>query len=203
MMFRRSRALALLGVLASVPASFAAQAAPLSAARFQPGHYAVDTVQTRVHFQAKSLFGAYRGDFVEPMGAVAIDPQRGDHAAIDIRFPIGKLTTGDASTDSMLKGSSFFDMDHYPEVRFVASDTAIGNGDTLRIDGKLTMHGQTRPIAIAARLAGISPDPATGRPRLHFTGQANVRRSQFGMGFGRPFVSNRVYLDIDATFTQD
>lgn len=199
----RLKALALFGALVSIPLPFAAQAMPVSAARFQPGHYAVDTVQTRVHFQAKSLFGAYKGDFVQPMGAVAIDPQRVDHAAIDIRFPVGRLTTGDASTDSMLKGSSFFDTDHYPEVRFAASDATIGSGDTLRIDGKLTMHGQTRPIAIAAHLAGISPDPVTGHPRLHFTGEASVRRSQFGMGFGRPFVSNRVDLDIDATFTQD
>jgi len=35
---------------------------------------------------------------------------------------------------------------------------------------------------------------------LHFLADGSIRRSAFGMGFGRPFVSDQVDLSMDATF---
>lgn len=187
-------------MLLLVPAQLPATAsAPQD--RYPPGHYEADFHRTTVHFQVKSLFGSYQGDFVEPTGTVVIMPDRPGHAAIDINFPVNRLTTGDASTDQMLKGSSFFDMERYPTIRFVADDAPLGGDETLKIDGKLTMHGQTHPVSVTARFAGVSAEEeGSVHPGLRFTGEASVNRSQFGMGFGRPFVANRVDLTIDATF---
>lgn len=179
------------------PASVAGSS-PASA-DFPPGRYAVDTRQTTVHFRVNSLLGAYQGDFVEPTGQVVISPDRPGRAKIDISFPVARLTTGDSSTDQMLKGSSFFDMDRYPIIRFTADDTPI-SGDKIQVSGRLNMHGQTRPLTINAQFAGSRIDEGSPHPSLRFTGDASVKRSQFGMGFGRPFVANRVTLTVDATF---
>jgi len=181
------------------PATSAVGTVPPDGARFQPGRYLVDARRTTVHFRVKSLFGRYEGDFIEPVGDVVIAAGRTGRAEIDISFPVSRLTTGDASTDQMLKGSTFFDMDRHPTIRFTASN-APTEGETLRIDGKLDMHGRTRPITIAARFAGSGPEDGGQHISLRFTGKASVKRSQFGMGFGRPFVANRVDLNIDATF---
>ena len=189
---------ALLTALLLMPAS-AEVTSETPAYDFSPGHYAVDRAHTTVHFRVSSLFGAYQGDFIEPTGEVLIEPDRPRHAHIDISFPVSRLTTGDASTDQMLKSASFFDSDRYPTVRFTADDAPIGN-DQLKIDGHLTMHGQTRPLSITARFAGIRMEEGATHPSLHFTGEASVKRSEFGMGFGRPFVANNVDLTIDATF---
>jgi polyisoprenoid-binding protein YceI len=171
-----------------------------AATPYAPGVYAVDAALTSVHFRVRSLFGAYEGDFRMPTGGVTIDPRRPGRANVDICFPLEHMTTGDASTDAMLKGGSFFDSAKYPRVCFVAADTPADGGGALRVQGRLTMHGQTRPIAIAARLAGGAAETQSGNPSLRFTGAASVKRSQFGMGFGRPFVSNRVEMTIDAAF---
>ncbi|SCW91336.1 Polyisoprenoid-binding protein YceI [Sphingobium faniae] len=197
-----ARVAACLSMLLLVPAA-SAPTAGLGQPPYPPGAYEVDSRRTRVHFQVKSLFGGYQGDFLEPTGTVTIDPRRPNRADIDISFPVSSLTTGDASTDQMLKGGSFFDMEHYPAIRFAANDALIGQSDLLTVNGQLTMHGRTRTIAIAARLAGLDPDILSdARPTLRFIGAASVKRSQFGMGFGRPFVANRVDLSIDATFRQ-
>jgi polyisoprenoid-binding protein YceI len=168
--------------------------------RYPPGHYLVDFHATTVHFRVKSLFGAYEGNFIEPTGSVAISPDRPEKADIDISFPVSRLTTGDASTDQMLKGSSFFDMEHFPTVRFVADGTPIQGGDTLQVEGALTMHGQTRPVVVTAHMTTADPAQNVAETGLHFTGEASVKRSLFGMGFGRPFVADKVDLTIDATF---
>ncbi|MFY9349386.1 YceI family protein [Sphingobium sp.] len=168
---------------------------------YQPGRYAVDADATRVHFHVKALVGKYEGDFRAPEGAVTIDPATPDRAAIDIVFPVGKMTTGDASTDAMLKGGSFFDMERYPTVRFTAENAPLaGTESETRIAGRLTMHGQTLPTTLSVRLVGVTPDEAPGIATLHFMGTMSVERSKFGMGFGRPFVADRVDLSIDAVF---
>lgn len=168
--------------------------------RYPPGHYLVDFHATTVHFRVKSLFGAYEGNFIEPTGSVVIPADRPETADIDISFPVDRLTTGDASTDQMLKGSSFFDMEHFPTVRFVADRTPIHGGDTLQVEGALTMHGQTRPVIVTAHMTEANPTQNAAEAGLRFTGDASVKRSLFGMGFGRPFVADTVDLTIDATF---
>lgn len=196
---RPTRAILLLGLIACAPA--AAAPAGEASSLFGPGRYLVDSQATKVHFHVKALAGSYAGDFVEPEGGVVIDPAHPDRADVDIRFPIEKMTTGDASTDAMLKGDSFFDMARFPTVRFVAREAPLaGSASASIIPGELTMHGQTRAVSLSVRLTGVTPDEAPGIATLHFSGSMTVERSQYGMGFGRPFVSDKVDLTIDAIF---
>jgi polyisoprenoid-binding protein YceI len=185
--------LAALSLLAG-PAGITAEAP------YAPGRYLVDPAETSVHFTVKQLpFGHYAGRFVEPAGTVTIDSGRASRASVDIAFPVEKLTTGDMSTDALLEGSSFFDAGRFPMVRFTGADVPLA-GDDIPVRGDLTMHGITRPVTFTARLAGIRSEAGAAHPQLRFTGDAAVRRSEFAMGFGRPFVSNRVELRIEASF---
>ncbi|MEJ7935633.1 YceI family protein [Sphingobium sp. AN558] len=195
---RRLAQLTLLsGMMALVPAAAVSQEASL----YTPGRYQVDATATKAHFHVKALVSSYEGDFVAPGGSVAIEESHPDRAIVDIRFPVDRLTTGDASTDAMLKGDSFFDMTHFPTVRFEATDAPLASAHAATpIAGQLTMHGQTHPVTVSIRLIGVTPDEARGPSMLHFAGTLTVDRSQFGMGFGRPFVSDRVDLTIDALF---
>ncbi|KMS58437.1 YceI family protein [Sphingobium cupriresistens] len=202
-MRRPAQAALLLSIVALVPAA----AAP--PALYAPGRYQVDSVATRVHFHVKALVGGYEGDFVAPEGAVVIDSAQPDRATVDISFPVERLTTGDASTDAMLKGDSFFDMAKFPTIRFIAQNAPLARSDApTPIAGELTMHGQTRPVTLSVRLVGTTlkeasgPDEAPGLSTMHFSGAMTVERSQFGMGFGRPFVSDKVDLSIDAIFSR-
>jgi polyisoprenoid-binding protein YceI len=199
-----ARAILLAGMMVLVPAAVATPppASSLSQAPlFTPGRYVVDSAATKVHFHAKALVGGYEGDFLAPQGSVVIDPARPDRAQVDISFPVERLTTGDASTDAMLKGDSFFAGTKFPIVRFTAQDAPLARGDRdIPIAGLLTMHGQTRPVTLTVRLAGVTPDEAPGLSVLRFAGTMAIERSHYGMGFGRPFVSDTVSLTIDALF---
>ncbi|MCI4589031.1 YceI family protein [Sphingobium sp. BYY-5] len=212
MMSRPAQAILLLGLIGFAPAAATPPPTPMAAAPhisvppqgaalYAPGHYQVDSAATKVHFHVKALVGGYEGDFVAPEGSVVIDPARPDRASVDIQFPVEKLTTGDTSTDAMLKGDSFFDMAKFPTVRFTAQDAPLAHGEVpTPIAGELTMHGETRPVTLSVRLVGVTPDEAPGLSVLHFTGTMTVDRSHFDMGFGRPFVSDKVDLTIDAIF---
>ncbi|MBZ9648398.1 YceI family protein [Sphingobium sp. 3R8] len=196
-MRRPAQAALLLSIVALAPAATAPT--PL----YAPGTYRVDNLATRAHFHVKALVGGYEGDFVAPEGAVVIDPAQPDRATVDIVFPVEKLTTGDASIDAMLKGDSFFDMAKFPTIRFMAQNAPLARSDApTPIAGELTMHGQTRPVTLSVRLVGTPPDEAPDLSTMHFSGAMTVERSQFGMGFGRPFVSDKVDLSVDAIFSR-
>lgn len=195
----RLRLVLLCGTLCFTPG--AAPPPPALSPTFPAGRYRIDSQATVATFEVKALVGKYAGSFRQPTGTVVIDPARPDRASIDVTFPVDRLTTGDASTDAMLKGDSFFNLARYPTVRFAADNAPLaqGQGD-LNIDGALTMHGQTLPTTLTVRLASHTPDEVPALATLRFTGEMHVLRSRFGMGFGRPFVADRVELTIDATF---
>jgi polyisoprenoid-binding protein YceI len=171
-------------------------------AAIAPGVYAVDSQQTNVAFSVRQFaISRLTGQFVAPTGALVVDAARPDRARIDISFPIARLTTGKPSADRLLKGGTMFDAARYPQARFVASNVPIG-GATATVEGTLMLHGVTRPLSFPARLTGARTDAASGATTLSFTGDATINRSDFGMGFGRPIVSNRVDLVISASFAR-
>lgn len=196
-MRRRAILILLPGMMTFGPAT--ANSQPVSL--FAPGHYQVDSAATKAHFHVKALIGGYEGDFVAPEGSVTIDESHPGRAVIDIRFPVDRLTTGDESTDAMLKGASFFDVKHFPTVEFTATDAPIVTTSAATpVAGQLTMHGQSRPVTISVRLTDTTAGDAEHGAALHFSGNLTIDRSQFGMGFGTPFLSDRVNLTVEAFF---
>jgi polyisoprenoid-binding protein YceI len=62
--------------------------------------------------------------------------------------------------------------DRHPEIRFV-STVAAARGDALGVEGTLALHGQERPVAIAAR-----------RDERGWTGETRLHQPDFGI---RPY----------------
>lgn len=187
-----------LPLMPAAAASDAGSEAPYAAPA--PGDYRVDPRHTTVAFSVRQFAIAHlTGRFEQPSGGLLIAPVPGNRARIDIRFPIAALTTGKPSADGFLKSARMFDAGHFPEAHFVGADIPTDR-QTIPMTGMLTLHGVTRPVALTARLASAHRDPATGRTSLHFLADGSIRRSAFGMGFGRPFVSDQVDLSMDATF---
>ncbi len=91
------------------------------------------------------------------------------------------------------------DAARYPTIAFESDQVSVqkrsGDGFTIRVDGRLTLHGVTRPASasVVVRLDGN---------RLTARGQATVRQSDFGI---RPVTAAggtvRVKDEVDVTFS--
>ena len=70
------------------------------------------------------------------------------------------------------------------------------------ITGNLTLNGVTKPVVLTATFygAGTLPEMMGGKESVGFTARATIKRSDFGLGFGVPMVSDAVALDIAAGF---
>jgi cytochrome b561 len=129
---------------------------------------------------------------------VSFDPDAG---RLDVVVDMRSCDTGDPQRNDSLGGKDFFAVAQYPQSRFTASrivKTATGYEAT----GSLTLRGVTRSIAIpftwrTARMQGHRVG--------YLSGQATVRRLDFGVGQGQwqstEFLGNDVTVLYSLTLT--
>jgi len=187
-----SRSLALLGAVL-LPSS------PLCAQN-DHSHYRIDPAATTITARV-TFFGlaAKTAGFPAVSGGIALDPNRPEAIALDIVLDARQLTAGDSVTLARLKGPKFFDVAHYPEVRFVGTRMTLGQGNSAHITGTLTARGVTRPVVLSALFAA---PPRPGEP-LSLAATTAIDRRDFGMTAYPFIVGSKVRITISARMAPD
>jgi polyisoprenoid-binding protein YceI len=140
-------------------------------------------------------------------GSLQLDPKNPDAAKVDVTIPVSKVTTASAGlTQHLLRpgkdgGKPDFFGASPADARFV-STAVVASGQKARITGNLTLNGVTRPVTLDATFygAGKAPQMMGGKENVGFTATGTIKRSEFGVGFGVPMVSDDVQLRIEAAF---
>ncbi len=102
--------------------------------------------------------------------------------------------------DKHLQGAEFFDAAKFPTITFVSTSVAT-EGTNATISGNLTIKGVTKPVVLKARLIGAGKAFWGGKKtNVGFAATTAINRSDFGMGYSVPLVSDRIDLTINAGF---
>jgi polyisoprenoid-binding protein YceI len=166
------------------------------------GTYSVDTGHTQVLFTVMHLgISDYNGQFTQPTGTLTLDTAKPDNSKVEVTFPIDKVSTTVPALDAHLKKADFFDAEKFPEGKFVSTKVTV-KGMSATIVGNLTLKGVTKPVTLQATFTGGGPHPMSKKPNVGFTATATVKRSEFGVSYGIPMVSDDVKLVINAAFEQ-
>lgn len=184
-----------------------AQQAPKTApgapivARATAGTYKVDGGHTQVLFTVNHMgFSTYTGQFTQPTGTLVLDPANHANDRVEIVFPIDKVSTTVAALDEHLKKPDFFDAAKFPEGRFVSTRITV-RGTNATIAGDLTLRGVTRPVVLSAKFVGAGPGMmGAHKTNVGFSATTSIKRSDFGISYGIPLVSDKVDLVINAAF---
>ncbi len=172
------------------------------------GTYTVDSGHTLVGFRVNHLgFNDYFGIFGDATGTLVLDPKNPGAAKVDITIPVAKVTTASAGlTAHLLRpgkdgGKPDFFGENPADARFV-STTVRATGMKASIAGELTLNGVTRPVVLDAEFAGAGkvPPQMGGKENVGFHARGTIKRSDFGISNGIPFVSDAVALDITVAF---
>lgn len=175
------------------------------------GSYTADSNHTLVQWTVDHFgFSPYFGLFGDITGTLELDPKNPAAAKVDVTIPVAKVTTASAGlTAHLLKPAApggkadFFGADPAP-ARFVSTKVEPHGANHAKITGNLTLNGVTRPIELDVRFygAGKAPAFAGGKENIGFTAKATIKRSDFGVGFAIPLVSDEVSLKIAAAFVK-
>ncbi|WP_201558065.1 YceI family protein [Psychrobacter sp. 72-O-c] len=117
-------------------------------------NYNIDPTHTNVRF-ALDHFKTFTntGGFYNVTGQLQYDPSA-KTGSISLVIPINSLSTGNKKFDIMLTGRDFFDREQFPLAYFESTKWYFANGkanpNVTRVDGNLTLHGETNPVTLTA-----------------------------------------------------
>ena len=174
-------------------ASASAVAAPVA--------YTLDPAHTHVQFSWNHLqYSNPEAGFDDVAGTLMWDSDHPANSSVDVTIAADSLHSHVAALDQKLKSAEFLDAQRYPTMRFVSTRVASVDdaSDHLRIDGNLTVHGITRPIRLDAHLNRAGMYPMLNVPAAGFSADAVIKRSEFGVGEGIPYVGDELKVRITA-----
>jgi polyisoprenoid-binding protein YceI len=195
-------------VAAPVIAQQMAKPGSKSTAAITGGTYTVDPGHTLIQWRVDHMgFNDYFGIFGDSTGTLTLDPKNPNAAKVEITIPVSKITTASAGLTSHLLragkdgGKPDFFGDAAADAKFV-STSVKATGMKAKIMGNLTLNGITKPVTLDAEFAGAGKAPPMmgGKENVGFHAKTTIMRSQFGVGYGIPVVSDAVALDITVAF---
>jgi polyisoprenoid-binding protein YceI len=162
--------------------------------RLPTGTWQVDPAHSRIAFAARQLgISTVRGAFREFEGTLDLDEGRAYGTV-----KAASLDTNLNRRDEHLRSSDFFDVVEHPELRFESTEIRPLGEDTCEIEGNLTIRGVTNPIVLRVEVRRSETD-VRGYERIALEAVGTVDRSNWGMTWAKPLVSDRVKLQLDIT----
>lgn len=174
-----------------LPALLACLALPLAAA-----DYHIDPTHTYASFAIDHFgFSTQRGRFNATTGTLRFDEETGT-GAVDIRIDAASLDTGFELRDTVLKGDDWFNVKDFPEIRFRSQRFIVSDGRPVAVDGTLTLLGETRPMRLEIQRFKCGLNLVIRKRGCGADAEGTLRRSDFGMRTGLPFIGDEVRLRI-------
>ena len=151
-----------------------------SAAR--AAEYDIDPAHSFVRFKIQHLgYSWLMGGFNDVQGSFTYDAAKPQEAAIDVVIKTASIDTNHAERDKHIRSDDFLAVEKYPQATF-KSTRFVPNGNGGTLEGELTLHGVSKPIAIAVEKIGEGDDPWGGY-RAGFFGTTTLTRKDFDMGY--------------------
>lgn len=198
-----------LPLLAAVP--LMAQSAPqlpgvADVTRVTAGTYQTDPGHTLIGWRVSHFgFNDYFGIFGDATGTLKLDPKNPNAASVDITIPVSKVTTASAGlTGHLLRagkdgGKADFFGPAPADAKFVSTKVEA-SGTKAKITGNLTLNGVTKPVVLDTTFSGAGNNPFNKKATVGFHATTTIKRSEFGVSYGIPVVSDEVALDISVAF---
>ena len=171
----------LLSLLAPIAlaVSTTAQAAPVV--------YDLDPAHTYPSFEADHMgISVWRGKFNRTRGTVTLDREAGS-GRVEVTVDIGSIDFGLDEMNDHAKQPDLFDAVKFPEATYTGTLTAFVDGAPTRADGELTLHGVTKPVALAIRSFRCIEHPLHKRELCGADVAVTLDRAEFGIDAGKDY----------------
>jgi polyisoprenoid-binding protein YceI len=169
--------------------------------KVRSGTYVLDPAHGKITWSANHLgFSTYVGQFTDVAANLDLNVRNPSASKLDATVKIESVATFNEGLNKHLKSADFFDAAKFPIASFRGTRIRLVDRDTAKIAGNLTLRGVTRPIEIEADFNQAGTNPVDKQYSLGFDGEAKIKRSDFGINYGLPFVGDEVTLHFEAEF---
>lgn len=163
--------------------------------------YAIDPSHTQIGFAVKHLmFSTVRGSFKTFEGTILVDHDNPANSKVNVTIDAASVTTGDENRDGHLQSPDFFDVANNPKITFESTSVDYTSADNFTINGNLTIHGVTQPVAIKAEQTGEGTSP-WGAEVIGFEGKTEINREDFGLTYNAALEKGGVLIGREIKIT--
>jgi polyisoprenoid-binding protein YceI len=175
--------------LSLAAASTVAVAAPVTY-KIDPNH--TDVVASWSHFG----FSNPVAHFGQVDGALTYDPKNIGQSSVNVTIPLAGLNSHVGAFDAHLRKAELFDAEKFPNITFRSTKVEAAGEGRLRVIGDLTVKGVTKPAVLDVKLNKMGQHPMAKRPAIGFDATTTLKRSDFGVAYAVPAVSDEVQIRI-------
>ncbi|HSO02191.1 MAG TPA: YceI family protein [Gaiellaceae bacterium] len=157
------------------------------------GTWSLDSVHSSIGFAVKhSGVMTFKGTFDEFDATLADGRLEGTAKVASVRVD-------DPNLAGHLQTPDFFDAEQFPELRFSSKEIAR-DGDTVSIEGELTLRGVAQPVELSGTISGPVTD-GYGNQRVGLDLETTVNRRDYGINWSMELPSGEPGLADDVTIT--
>lgn len=158
-----------------------AQHAPADSEKWE-----LDRAHSNVYFDIRHTYATVRGQFDEFSGAVRFDPENLPASTVILEVDTASVNTGIPNRDNHLRSEEFFAVKDYPSMSFQSTAVRAKEGGQYILEGRLTIKGRTREIAIPFTYFGMRENPLKkGQMVAGFETRFSINRLEYGVGTGK------------------
>jgi polyisoprenoid-binding protein YceI len=175
---------------------------PLAAAA-SPETYTLDPSHTIPNFSIGHLgMSTVHGHFERASGKVVLD-RAAKTGTIEVKIPTVTVSTGDSkrtdgsrSRDEHLRTTDFFNVAEFPDMVFKSTKVNFSGDKIQSVDGTLTLLGVSKPVTLNASSFNCGTNPMSKKDMCGGDLVGSIKRTDFGMKFAVPAISDEVKLVI-------
>jgi len=176
----------------------------------QPVSWHIDPLHSLAAFSVRHMMiSTVRGQFGGVKGTIVYDPKAPARSTVQATIDCTTINTGEPKRDSDLKGAEFFDIQHYPVMKFSSTKVEVAGEGQLNVTGSLTINAITRSVVLKVD-GPIGPIRDTqGREKLGLNATTKISRKDFGILYnpvletGGVAVSDEVQINLDIELIKD
>ncbi len=171
-------------------------AAPAFAA---PVAYKVDPAHTSVAFIVNHLgFSNLIGRFNTSAADLSFDKDAVEKSSLSVTIDAASVDTNHAKRDEHLRSPDFFNVKEFPKLTFKSTKIEKTGANTGTLTGDFTLLGVTKPVVLAVTFNKEGVSAATKLETAGFSARGTIKRSDFGMKYGVPYIGDDIQLLIEA-----
>lgn len=163
--------------------------------------FRVDPEHTSVTFEIRHIVTRVKGTFDTFSGTIEFDPAAPEAAKVTGSIDAASVDTKQAKRDKHLRSSDFFDVQKFPKITFASTKVTKTSDTAGVIEGNLTMHGVTKPIALQVEYLGTGE--VYGETKAGFRATGKLDRKDFGIVWNDTLDGGGVVLGDEVEMTID
>lgn len=143
----------------------------------------VDQTHSSIQFEVSHLtVSSVTGSFTSYSGTVTTSKKNVfDNAKITATIQTASINTNNMERDKHLKAEDFFNVDKYPEIKFVSTSFEEKEDNNYEIVGNLTIKGTTKEVTLYADFGGIVS--INNKKKAGFEAKGTIDRFDFGLSW--------------------